>query len=217
MPGEPVPPSNDKVTLNLLFIDLGYYILWKKGVCRKICIKQWFYKSKHMNPKFHTREVQVFMWEGRKIFSSSFTKKFIPQSCFLLSLDGRVSPVGCKIEVYGFCIRCICHHFLSLMTWFSDVTFEMDIISWEPEGRYHYSKMFHWEPGRYHHRLCTVIGSFWFSTEHLWLLIVPFWLSTDNMSFLGDVMRCTRQFQILLGMNEMWRLTFFFFRGVEGR
>ena len=43
---------------------------------------------------------------------------------------------------------------------------------------YHYSKMFRWEPeGRYHHRLCTAIAPFWFSTEHVWLVIAPFWLS----------------------------------------
>ena len=40
--------------------------------------------------------------------------------------------------------------------------------------------MFHWEPeGCYHHRLCTVIATFWFSTEHLWIVIVPLWLATD--------------------------------------
>ena len=47
-------------------------------------------------------------------------------------------------------------------------------VSWEPEGCYHYSKMFHWEPeSRYHHRLCTAIAAFWFSTEHLWVLTAP--------------------------------------------
>ena len=72
---------------NSEFIDLGYYI--QKEVCRYICIKQWFYK--HMNPKFHTWEVKLFMWEGRKkFFFSSFNKKPIPQSSFFLSLDGRM-------------------------------------------------------------------------------------------------------------------------------
>ena len=38
-----------------------------------------------------------------------------------------------------------------------------------------------WEPeGRYCHRLCTAIAAFWFSTEHLWILLAPFWLSTDD-------------------------------------
>ena len=57
------------------------------------------------------------------------------------------------------------------------------IVSWEPEGRYCRSKMFHWEPeGRYCHWLCTAIAPFWFSTEHLWAAIMPFWLSTDDTS-----------------------------------
>ena len=58
----------------------------------------------------------------------------------------------------------------------------MNIVSWEPEGCYCSSKMFHWEPGgRYHHRLCTAIVAFWFSMEHLWIAIMPFWLSADNI------------------------------------
>ena len=50
------------------------------------------------------------------------------------------------------------------------------------KGRYHYSKMFRWEPeGRYCHRHCTALAPFWFATEHLWILIAPFWLSTDDI------------------------------------
>ena len=57
------------------------------------------------------------------------------------------------------------------------------IVSWEPEGHYCRSKMFHWEPeGCYCHWLCTAIAPFWFSTEHLWAAIMPFWLSTDDMN-----------------------------------
>ena len=42
---------------------------------------------------------------------------------------------------------------------------------WEPEGHYHYSKMFRWESeGRYHHRLCTAIVPFWFSLGTSYLL-----------------------------------------------
>ena len=56
--------------------------------------------------------------------------------------------------------------------------------SWEAEGRYHYSKMFHWEPeGHYRHRHCTLIVLFWFIPEHLWILIAPFWLSTDDICY----------------------------------
>ena len=55
------------------------------------------------------------------------------------------------------------------------------IVSWEPEGHYHYSKMFSWEPeGCCHHKLCTAIAPFRFSMEHLWMIIAPFWLSTDD-------------------------------------
>ena len=36
-----------------------------------------------------------------------------------------------------------------------------------------------WEPGgRYRHRLCTAISPVWFLTEHLWMTLTPFWLST---------------------------------------
>ena len=65
------------------------------------------------------------------------------------------------------------------------------IVSWHPEGRYHYSKMFCWEPeGPYRSIaidfLNTAIAPFWFSMEHLWTLIAPFWLSTDNMIVLRN-------------------------------
>ena len=56
------------------------------------------------------------------------------------------------------------------------------IVSWEPEGRYQYSKMFPWEPeGRYCCTMSMAIAPFWFSTEYLWKVIAPFWLSTDDM------------------------------------
>ena len=64
-------------------------------------------------------------------------------------------------------------------------SFILYIVSWEPEGRYCRSKMFCWEPeGRYCHWLCTAIVSFWFSMEHLWAAITPFWLSTDDMQII---------------------------------
>ena len=57
------------------------------------------------------------------------------------------------------------------------------IVSWEPEGRYHYSKVFNWEAERrYRHKYCTAIAPFWFWVEHLRMLIAPFWLSTDDMN-----------------------------------
>ena len=42
------------------------------------------------------------------------------------------------------------------------------VVSWEPEGRYWYSKMFRWEPeGRYHCTKSMAIAPFWFSMERL--------------------------------------------------
>ena len=32
------------------------------------------------------------------------------------------------------------------------------------------------------HRLCLAIMTVWFSMEHHWIMIMSFWLSTDNMS-----------------------------------
>ena len=61
-------------------------------------------------------------------------------------------------------------------------------VTWEPERRYQYSKMFHvlkiWEPeGCYRCTMSMAITPIWFSTEHLWVVIAPFWLSTDDMRF----------------------------------
>ena len=42
--------------------------------------------------------------------------------------------------------------------------------------------MFHSESeGHYCHRLCTAKAPFWSSRKPLWILIVPFWLSTEDM------------------------------------
>ena len=54
-------------------------------------------------------------------------------------------------------------------------------MDWEPEGHSIY-KIFHWEPEG-HHR-CTksmVIAPLRFSMDHLWIVLVPFWLSTYNI------------------------------------
>ena len=43
-----------------------------------------------------------------------------------------------------------------------------DMVSWEPEGHYHYSTMFCWEPeGGYRCTKSMAIAPFWFSTVHL--------------------------------------------------
>ena len=42
--------------------------------------------------------------------------------------------------------------------------------------------MFRWEPkGHYRPRLCTAIAPFWFSTNHLYPVLTPFSLSTDEL------------------------------------
>ena len=57
-----------------------------------------------------------------------------------------------------------------------------NIVSWESEGHYQYSGMFCWEPeGCYCCTKSMVIVPFWFSKEHLWIVIAPFWLLTDNI------------------------------------
>ena len=88
---------------------------------------------------------------------------------------------------YKFCIREM--SFQIIKFWTTNITSKElkfcnddHIVSLEPERRYHYPKMFRWEPeGRYRHRLCTAIAPFWFSMDYLWILIVPFWLSTDDI------------------------------------
>ena len=66
------------------------------------------------------------------------------------------------------------------------------IVSWEPEGLYCSSKMFHWDPEG--HYCCTksmAIAPFWFAMEHLWTAIMPFWLSTDDMLILTIIYHMT--------------------------
>ena len=54
-------------------------------------------------------------------------------------------------------------------------------VSWEPEGRYQCSKMFCWElEGRSRCTKSMGISPFWFSTKHLWIVIVPFWLTSNG-------------------------------------
>ena len=49
------------------------------------------------------------------------------------------------------------------------------IVSLEPEGRYHYSTMFRWEPeGRCCCTKYMTIAAFLFSTEHRWPMLTPF-------------------------------------------
>ena len=64
---------------------------------------------------------------------------------------------------------------------------QVHIVSWEPEGRYQYSKMFYWEPEwRYHCTKSLVIAPFLFLTEHVWIVIVPFWFSMEHLWIHSD-------------------------------
>ena len=51
-----------------------------------------------------------------------------------------------------------------------------------------FKDVFHWEPeGHYCQSVCTAIAPFWFSMEHCWIVIMPFWLSTDDTTHNSDV------------------------------
>ena len=57
-----------------------------------------------------------------------------------------------------------------------------DIVRLEPEGHQCCSKMFWWElEGCYCCTKSVVIAPFWFSTEHHWTVLTPFWLLADNI------------------------------------
>ena len=51
---------------------------------------------------------------------------------------------------------------------FIRIVYKIHIVSWEPEGHYHYSMMFHWEPeGRYCCTKCMAIAPFWFTADDM--------------------------------------------------
>ena len=54
------------------------------------------------------------------------------------------------------------------------------IFSWEPEGHYHYSMRICWKREE-HCVKSMVIAPFWFSAEHHWTALTPFWLSANDM------------------------------------
>ena len=155
-------------------------------------------------------------------------------SRFLSQLSSSSSTVSMAMLAKSLCLRSKKYDTLYFMRK-SLSNCLLHIVSWETEGRYHYSKMFRWKPeGRCHHqgcegsdfnlisdcfalhktpfsdfqcvekhifsgisdyfrlfltdtltprnhRLCTAIAPFWFSMKHLWILVVPFWLLTDDM------------------------------------
>ena len=60
-------------------------------------------------------------------------------------------------------------------TWGSDCSY---IVCWEPEGRYcrFKDRSVENQKGAITVQQCMAIAPFWFSTEHLWSAITPFWL-----------------------------------------
>ena len=87
------------------------------------------------------------------------------------------------------------------------------IVSWEPEGRYQYSKIFRWEPeGRYGCTMSMAAAPFWFSMEHLWIVIAPFWLSTDNIWYSCIVGACNQTQDTFLILYELKFSRWFYFR-----
>ena len=104
-----------------------------------------------MNPKFSYLGSKIFHVRGQKEkHISSFTKKLIPQSCFLLSLDGRIQM---QIQSYfvfhfllifnfNFNLNQIKLEVLFPMKWepqlptcaFAFYTESKNTVIWEPEG-----------------------------------------------------------------------------------
>ena len=53
--------------------------------------------------------------------------------------------------------------------------------------------LFIFQRSYYRHRLCTATAPFWFSTEHRWIVIMPFWLSTNwwyDLNVCGLKVKC---------------------------
>ena len=61
------------------------------------------------------------------------------------------------------------------------------VVSWESEGCYQYSKMFHWEPEGHH--CCTMSIAkvpFWFLIDYLWIVIAP----SDSQLTIYSIKKC---------------------------
>ena len=82
------------------------------------------------------------------------------------------------------------------------------VVSWEPEGRYQYSKLFHWEPkGRYRCTMPTAKVPFWFSMEYLWIVVMPFWLATDDVLIVWyDPCHFLEPFRVILNKKKILSL-----------
>ena len=105
--------------------------------------------------------------EGRNDYSMMFCWE--PEGHYGCTKYMAIAPFWFSME----------HHWSAIMPFWLSTD---DIVSWEPEGHYHYSMIFHWEPeGRYGCTKSMVIAPFSFSMEHHWIMIMPFWLSTDDI------------------------------------
>ena len=114
-------------------------------------------------------DILVVTWE---IIFALMTKLF-PQHC----ASGNTIPRQSTKVWYCILFQSIYEQWCIMC-----IVISRNIVSWEPEGRYQYSKMFHWEPeGRYHCTKSVVIVPFLFS--NIFVVIVPFWLLTDDMCF----------------------------------
>ena len=133
---------------------------------------------------------KVFHWEPEEHYCCTMSIvlsifKDVPlrarRVLLLYNVYGAINIQRCYIENQkgAIAVQCLWCYQYSMM------------LHWEPEGHYcctmsmvldQYSKMFHWEPeGHYCCTMSMAIVPFWFTTEHPWKAIKPFWLSTDDI------------------------------------
>ena len=130
---------------------------------------------------WHCTQLHTISWEPERRSHYSMIFRWVPQGCYQYSKMFRCVPQGC-------------YQYSKMFRWVPQGCYQYSkMFRWVPQGCYQYSKMFRWVPqGRSHHRLCTAKALFWFfmPMDHLWILIVPFWLSTYDIVF-AISMLCT--------------------------
>ena len=143
----PPPPSHISIHFHPPEIN-EIYRCCDSGVNRKFIISSfhevWYWA--HLKSRRH--ESWVFLSLSSVYHYQSVTLSFLPDSV-------------CRNSSY-----CLPQRYGVIEMSCEPTNRHRNIVSWKPEGHYHYSKMFNWEPeGHYPHRLCTVIAPFWFSTK----------------------------------------------------
>ena len=96
------------------------------------------------------------------------------------------------------------NRFNSHLIWFRS---QKEIIAYRHlrARRAQYSKMFHWEPeGCYRYTMAMGLAPFWFTIEHPWIVIVPFWLSTDNTCMLQIQIHFPQVFSYQFLISYWW-------------